>query len=280
MNSFVTDIPKIGRQTIAMVAGLGSASHRRKSLAFKAEGAKCVADTAGVFGPRMLIATAAWFVENEAAATDFVRRGGSLLKGTSADMERMSDFRCPPSVIAVYNLPAPSQPSADFGSTLAVALDGIQDPGNLGTILRTCDWFGIRDVVCSRETVDLYNPKSVQATMGAISRVNLSYVDSLADFLRGCAGRSVPVYGTFLGGDNLFAADFPDPCAGIVVLGNEGRGISPEVAAAVTRRLTIPSWPPGEPTSESLNVGAAAAIVLASFRVPLFRNNTSQSPLR
>ncbi len=155
---------------------------------------------------------------------------------------------------------------------LSIALDGIQDPGNLGTIIRVADWMGVRHIICSRDTVDVYNPKVVQATMGAISRVKVYYAD-LSDVLRKLR-ESMPVYGTFLDGDNIYATELTEE--GIIVMGNEGKGVSEPVANLATKRLYIPSYPPGEQTSESLNVAVATAITLSEFR----RQNTSSRCLQ
>ena len=144
---------------------------------------------------------------------------------------------------------------------LALVLDGIQDPGNFGTILRIADWFGIKDVFCSKDTVDVYNPKAVQATMGAVSRVNVVYC-SLSELF--ATYKEMPVYGTLLDGNNIY--ETPLAQAGFIVMGNEGKGISEEIRRLVTGKLLIPSYPIGTPTSESLNVGMATAIVVAEFR--------------
>ena len=146
---------------------------------------------------------------------------------------------------------------------LYLALDGVRDPGNLGTILRIADWFGVRRVLASEDTVECYNPKVVQATMGAIFRVTVQYCD-LAATLHAAAAAGLPVYGTFLDGETLSQA--PLSPGGIVVMGSEANGISPAVAAAVGRKLFIPPFPGDRPTSESLNVAVAAALTLAEFR--------------
>lgn len=145
---------------------------------------------------------------------------------------------------------------------LVLALDGVQDPGNLGTIIRLADWFGISHIICSMDTADAYSPKTVMATMGAIARVRVHYVD-LPRLLAEC-GADVPVYGTFLDGTDIYAE--PLSAAGVVVMGNEGNGISDAVAQSVNRRLFIPSFPADRPTSESLNVAIATAITCAEFR--------------
>ena len=144
---------------------------------------------------------------------------------------------------------------------LVLALDGVQDPGNLGTIIRIADWFGISTIVCSEDTVDAWNPKVVQATMGSIARVNIIYLslealfDSLPD--------DFPVYGTLLDGDDIYQQ--PLSQNGIIVMGNEGNGISPEIRAKVNRRLLIPRFRTGD-SAESLNVAIATAITCSEFR--------------
>lgn len=255
------------KSVLSLVSRLGQARVRREHALFKAEGEKCVHDTIEHFRLAMLFATPQWLNANAIVAAEAMDRGAAVWRCSETQMERMSDFRTAPPVIAVYELPEPIIASGDFGHKLAVALDGIQDPGNMGSILRTCDWFGVHDVVCSAQTVDIYNPKVVQATMGAISRMRVAYVDELGSFLAGIAADKVPVYGTFLNGDNLFGFEPPYADCGVVVMGNEGKGVTAGVAGAVTHRLTIPSYPAGVPTSESLNVGAATAVVLSYLRM-------------
>lgn len=179
-------------------------------------------------------------------------------------MSRISQLAHPSPALAVLRQPDPAAPAVG-PDELVLALDGIRDPGNLGTILRIADWFGIRQILASDDTVELYNPKVVQATMGAIFRVRVHYCD-LAAALRSPATplRPLPVYGTFLEGDDIYAA--PLTRGGIVVMGSEAGGISPAVAATVTQKLHIPPFPPGARTSESLNVAAATAICCSEFR--------------
>ena len=181
---------------------------------------------------------------------------------SSTEIEQMSSLRTPQGVIGVFRkrkdqVPTPTKLS---DGQLLLALDGIQDPGNLGTIIRTCDWFGIYDILCTKDTADCYNPKVVQATMGALSRVKVHYVDlpMVLDKL------NMPIYVTALDGDNLYDATLSE--SGIIVMGNEGNGVSDQVQALATRKLLIPNFPVGRSTSESLNVGVATAVVCAEFR--------------
>ena len=150
--------------------------------------------------------------------------------------------------------------------TLVLALDGVQNPGNMGTIMRLADWFGVSDILCSRECADCYNPKVVQATMGAILRVRVHYVDDLAALLKRLNSCGMPIYGTLLDGENIYTKQLT--ANGVIVMGNEGRGLSDVCRATVSDSLFIPPYPIDTPTSESLNVAMATAVVLAEFRRP------------
>ena len=172
------------------------------------------------------------------------------------DLQKLTALATPNSCLAVFKMPA-EKPVIETG--LIVALDSIRDPGNLGTILRLCDWFGIQQVLCSKETVDVYNPKVVQATMGSIARVNINYID-LNTFV---ATTKLSVFGTFMDGKNIYKSELPKE--GIVIMGNEANGISTELEKLVTSRLTIPRFGNLQKT-ESLNVATATAIVLSEFR--------------
>ena len=183
------------------------------------------------------------------------------------DIERLSCLQTPQGSIGVFHKPAYDSCPAVEAGTLYLALDDVQDPGNLGTIIRTADWFGIRDIICSRNTADCFSPKVVQATMGALARVRLHYTD-LPRWLGDVREQSsVPVYGTLLDGRNMYEETaLPDRRSGVIVMGNEGNGLSQAVRSLVTHKLRIPSYPPDEPTSESLNVAIATAVILAEFR--------------
>ena len=172
-----------------------------------------------------------------------------------SELSKISALSTPNNCLAIFKIPTHSE-IVDTG--LVVALDDIRDPGNLGTILRMCDWFGVDQVVCSRETVDLYNPKVIQATMGSISRVKVSYVD-LLDWIN---KTTLPVYGTFMKGANIYKEVLPKE--GVIVLGNEANGISSQIEKIIKNRITIPRFGKLQQT-ESLNVASAAAILLSEF---------------
>jgi TrmH family RNA methyltransferase len=175
---------------------------------------------------------------------------------SDADLKKISALATPNTCLAVFKIPKEKK-SKESG--LIVALDTVRDPGNLGTIMRLCDWFGIEQLICSKETVDIYNPKVVQATMGSIARVHVSYVD-LNDFL---TTTTLPVFGTFMNGENIYTTALPQE--GIIVMGNEANGIAPELEKIIKNRLTIPRFGTIQKT-ESLNVATATAIVLSEFR--------------
>ncbi|MCB0387929.1 MAG: RNA methyltransferase [Winogradskyella sp.] len=172
------------------------------------------------------------------------------------ELKKISFLKTPNTALAIFKIP---EPKAINTNQLLVALDNVRDPGNLGTIIRLCDWFGITDLVCNQETVDCYNPKVVQATMGSITRVNVSYLN-LTDFLK---TTHMPIFGAFMEGDNIYKSQLPNK--GILVLGNEANGISREIEQVITTKISIPRFGQLQST-ESLNVATAAAILLSEFR--------------
>lgn len=241
------------------VASLSERKFRKRLGLFKCEGRKCVADTIGHFQLEWLFATSEWVADNPLLSSDFRDR---LFVVCHKDIERMSSLMAPQDVIAVYHIPEIGFSQADMMRELVIALDNVRDPGNLGTIMRTADWFGIRTILCSEGCADVYNPKVVQATMGAISRVRVIYCN-LPQVIA-TLDESVPVYGTFLDGECLYSATLSEN--GVIIMGNEGNGVSPEIAALVGRRLFIPPFPSDAVTSESLNVATATALTVAEFR--------------
>ncbi len=178
------------------------------------------------------------------------------------EMERISTLKSANNSVAVVEIPSYELNSESLRGKLVLALDEVQNPGNLGTIIRLADWFGIEDIVCSPTTADLYNPKVVQATMGAITRVRVHYTP-LVPFLEQCG---MTIYGTLLGGENIYSHTLQS--SGVIVMGNEGRGLCAEVQALVDEPLYIPPFPTESCNSESLNVAIATAIVCSEFRRP------------
>ncbi len=176
------------------------------------------------------------------------------------EMERISTLKSANNSVAVVEIPQYALDIAPLKDKLILALDEVQNPGNLGTIIRLADWFGIEDIICSPNCADLYNPKVVQATMGAITRVRVHYTP-LVPFLKGCG---MTIYGAMLDGDNIYSHSLSQ--SGVIVMGNEGRGVSEEVISILNKRLYIPPFPADCSTSESLNVAVSTAIICSEFR--------------
>lgn len=175
---------------------------------------------------------------------------------SESDLRKISALKTPNKVLAVFYIPAPG-PLAE--NNLILALDDIRDPGNLGTIIRLCDWFGITQLICSAETVDCYNPKVIQATMGSLSRVNIVYKD-LEEFLE---KTKLEVFAADMDGENVYKTQLPSE--GVLIMGNEANGISASINKYINRRLTIPRFGALQQT-ESLNVATATAILLSEFK--------------
>jgi len=174
---------------------------------------------------------------------------------STSDLQKMSGLKTPNKVLGAFRIPEP-QP-LDFKNWILV-LDSVKDPGNLGTIIRLCDWFGIKQLACSTDTVDCYNPKVLQATMGSITRVNIVYTD-IEELIATC---NVPVFGAFMEGISIYSEQWP--ANGILVMGNEAHGISKTIEKFVARKIGIPQY--GKSTTESLNVATATAIFLNEIR--------------
>lgn len=191
-------------------------------------------------------------------------KGANVTLVERRDMERISQLKTPSDCLAVVEQPRHTLSTKALQSSLTLALDGVQNPGNLGTIVRLADWFGVEDILCSKECADIYNPKVVQATMGALLRVRVHYVDNLAQILSSAANEGTPIYGTLLDGNNIYSEKLSN--RGIIVMGNEGQGVSEECRKTLTHKLFIPPYPIDRPTSESLNVAMATGIILAEFR--------------
>jgi len=258
---------KITKAQVKMVRSLQQKKFRDESGLFVAEGEKCVEELAKAFELEMLIAEEGIELNQSVLCQ---AKPVCTLSAKRSEIEQMSSLRTPQGVIGVFRKIQNSQFNKN---TLLLALDGIQDPGNLGTIIRTCDWLGVHDIICSLDTADCYNPKVVQATMGALARVRIHYVDlpqKLSAFSRQHA--DMRIYGTLLDGQNMYEV-LANPNAkanslSIIVMGNEGNGISQAVRSLITHPIFIPSYPKNAETSESLNVSIATAIVLAEFRRP------------
>ncbi|HRZ95914.1 MAG TPA: RNA methyltransferase [Paludibacter sp.] len=246
----------VSKNQIKLITGLTHKKFRDESGLFAAEGTKLVYDLNEAFECTLLVVTDKWLLENKPFGNMKVETV------TSDEFKKVSNLKNPQGVLAVFKKPDIKLDTNSLSSKLSLALDEVQDPGNLGTIIRIADWFGIKDVICSENCADAFNPKTVQASMGALARVKVHYVN-LGIFLNEIPAE-IPVYGTFMDGKDVYDQTLTEN--GIIVMGNEGNGISPEIEKLVTSRLLIPNFPKGEVTSESLNVSVATAIVCAEFR--------------
>jgi TrmH family RNA methyltransferase len=256
----------ISKNQIKFIRQLEQKKFRRREGLFVAEGTKVVGDLLVHYQPHSVFATKDWLKDHASAISHLPT---SIKEVTDEELRRLSFLQHPQQVLALFPIPSIVADNCPFGDVkrcfaseeLSIALDGIQDPGNLGTIIRIADWFGIEQIFCSEDTVDAWNPKVVQATMGSISRVNIIYL-SLAELIDSLPD-DYPVYGTLLDGDSIYTQALTPH--GLIVMGNEGNGISPEIRQKVNRRLLIPSYRNGD-TAESLNVAIATAITCAEFR--------------
>ena len=245
----------ISKNKIKYIRSLELKKNRNKEGKFVAEGFKVVDDLLALQPADLIVATQEWLHGKHLADQT------EVIEVTEEELKKVSFLQHPQQVLAVFR----QATSGDYSNNtceLSLALDGVQDPGNLGTIIRIADWFGITHIYCSQDTADVYNPKVVQATMGSIARVKVEYGNLLG--LVESLPADVPVYGTLLDGDNIYQQQLEN--RGLIVMGNEGKGISPALAKKVNRRLLIPNFPEGRATADSLNVAIATAITCSEFR--------------
>lgn len=248
----------LSKQKSSLVSSLKYKKFRDSYNMFVAEGEKLIMDLAMSFRCKYLISTdesLLWSIDAEER----------IKVDSIGELKRISSLTTPSKLLAVFY-------KADYESVISVsqlrgelvlAIDSVQDTGNLGTIVRIADWYGIGHIVCSHGTVDVYNPKCVQATMGALANVSVYYTN-LFQFLSEAQECNIPVYGTFLTGENIYRKSLSN--SGIILLGNEGHGISDSIAGLVTDRITIPHFSASQHRSESLNVAIATAVVCSEFR--------------
>lgn len=246
----------LSKNCIKYIHSLELKKNRKAEKVFLAEGPKLVGDLLGHFPCRFLAATLEWMSRHRS-----LLQAENIIEVSTDELSRASLLKTPQQVLAIFEQPEYETDISVISRSLCLALDDVQDPGNLGTIIRLADWFGIEHIFCSLNTVDVYNPKTIQATMGGIARVKLHYV-SLPELIRSL--KDIPVYGTFLDGENMYTQQLSSN--GLIVMGNEGNGIGKEVEELITRKLYIPNYPSERETSESLNVAIATAVVCAEFR--------------
>lgn len=238
----------VSKNQIKLISSLHQKKFRQLNQLFIAEGVKVIQELLDArFELEHIYATTSMFEGVVAAKFSLI---------SNDELKKISALTVPNNCLAIFKIP---ETKRFVEQGLVVALDSVRDPGNLGTILRICDWFGISQVVCSPDTVDIYNPKVIQATMGSIARVNCVF----SDLLPILQNTNLPVFGTFMDGENIYESTLPQE--GIIVMGNEANGISELVENAIKNRIAIPRFGALQKT-ESLNVATATAIILSEFR--------------
>lgn len=238
----------LSKNNIKLITSLQQKKYRQKHKLFVAEGVKVVNELlASSLEVEQLFVTDEELNLSKKHAVTLISEN---------ELKKISTLKSPNKVLGLFKIPEEFEINQDG---FIVALDGVNDPGNLGTIIRLCDWFGVTELVCSKNTVDCYNQKVVQSTMGSLTRVNISYVD-LQEFL---SNSKLPVFTADMDGENVYSTSLPQKA--ILVMGNEANGISPEIAETVKHALTIPRFGDLQQT-ESLNVATATAILLSEFK--------------
>ena len=238
----------LSKNNIKLITSLQQKKYRQKHQLFVAEGVKVVNELlASSLEVEHIFSVDASFEASKNCEITLISEN---------ELKKVSTLKSPNKVLGLFKIPKEKEINQD---KFMVALDGVNDPGNLGTIIRLCDWFGVTELVCSKNTVDCYNQKVVQSTMGSLTRVNISYVD-LQDFL---SNSKLPVFTADMDGENVYTSSFPEKA--VLVMGNEANGISPEIAQTVKHALTIPRFGDLQQT-ESLNVATATAILLSEFK--------------
>lgn len=247
-----------------LIRALGRKKIREQQKLFVVEGVKMVEELLNAKHERALevteiFASGEWIAQNG----ELLASGIGLNEASEQELRRVSQLKSPQQVLAIVKIPEQMLDLALLSREIALGLEAIRDPGNLGTIIRTADWFGIRHILCSPDSVDLYNPKVVQASMGAMARVRVYYHD-LEVVLKDSAMKEKPVYGTFLKGENIYEASLePMP---LILFGNESLGLSRLYDHYIRRRLSIPSFAGGQDGSESLNLASSVAVVCSEIQ--------------
>lgn len=255
----------LSKNKLKYIRSLSIKKYRDQEAAFVAEGPKIVEDIIEHFPCLLLLCTPEYLKSHS------YYKANEIITVSPKELEQASSLKAPRDVIAIFSQQRTRRAhltDTNRQQPLLLALDGVQDPGNLGTIIRLADWFGIGHIYCSHDCADAFSPKVIQATMGAIARVEVHYVD-LIDFINNNSG--TPIYGTFLDGEDIYEADLSQ--GGILLMGNEGKGISKHIERLVDKKLYIPSYPSNRETAESLNVATATAIACAEFRRQAIERN-------
>jgi len=245
----------ISKSKIKLFNSLKLRKYRKKHGLFIAEGQKIIKDLI-LSGLKVeyIISEENNYKENTLQA--------EFIQSTQNEIKNISSLKTPTDAIAIFEIPKYEIDYNNIENELVLFCDNIQNPGNLGTIIRTADWFGIKNIICTQDTVDAFNPKVVQASMGAIGRVKVHYVNAENFFNK--VNEEIEVYGTFLEGENIYKTELSKN--GIIVIGNEGKGISDELLKYISKKIHIPNYSENKSKSESLNASIATAIVCAEFR--------------
>jgi TrmH family RNA methyltransferase len=247
----------LSKNQIKFINSLKQKKYRDEEGLFIAEGVKIVSELLNSSIKIKEIYAVKKYIENLST-----KGHAQLYEVSEIELKKISSLTTPNQVIAIAEISKYDLQNEDISSKLSIALDDIQDPGNLGTIIRIADWFGIENIICSGNSVDVYNPKVVQATMGSIARVKVHHT-SLNDFLA-IFSRDFKIYGTILSGENIYHQKLSNK--GIILLGNESKGISEKLLSYVTDKVSIPSFGKKPKNADSLNVAIAAAVICSEFR--------------
>ncbi|MEJ5264574.1 MAG: RNA methyltransferase [Bacteroidales bacterium] len=252
-------ISRLSNNECKQLASLKIKKYRVQQQLFLVEGEKLVDEALrSDITVKAIVALEDWW-QDKKQLTEKIK----CLTASPQQMKQLSQLVTPPPVLAVVQIPVHPLQINDLQHKITIALENIQDPGNLGTIIRLADWFGIDHVICSNESVEAFNPKVIQSSMGSIFRIKIHYTD-LKLFLKEISKLQIPIMGTFLEGENLYTT--PLPPIGVLVMGNESKGITPDLAAYIKRKITIPATNPSEQRAESLNVAVATAIVCSEWQ--------------
>lgn len=251
----------VSLKNIKHLNSLTKKKYRNINKQFIVEGEKMVSELLNTsLSTDILFATEEWITNTDQKLLNQVK---DIVEVKDNELKKISFLKTPNKVVAVCRQPEYNINIDKISSQLSIALDDIQDPGNLGTIIRIADWFGIENIFCSKNSVDVYNPKVVQATMGAVFRVKIHYVD-LEELLTTLSSlNSFPIYGTLLDGDNIYEQSLSNN--GVIIMGNESKGISENIIPFISDKLLIPNFGANK-TSESLNISIATAITCSEFR--------------
>jgi TrmH family RNA methyltransferase len=250
-------MPNISKNKAKQLLALKKKKIRDEKQEFLAEGEKIVDELIhSKYQIISIFATKEWIINHHTKV--------ETIEIEEDDLKQLSSLTTPNQVIAVVKIPKEVFNLNEIKNELSLVLEDIQDPGNMGTIIRTADWFGIKNIICSENTVELYNPKVIQATMGAFLRVKVTYTNLHKFFEENQKNIKLPVFGTLLKGNNIYETNLSK--SGLIIMGNESKGVSSALMPFINEKITIPSYSLNKDKTESLNVSIATAVICAEFR--------------